>query len=595
VIWGGATRRLLVVAALFGVPCGGVACGGADYVVPTPELSGSLTAQRDLQKLRDVWENGTRHERLDLERALGAHVRRSPSDPSSRTALAMLAIIAVEKDQPARAKKIATPLATGPDGTTKDAATVVLGAVERREGDPGKALTTLAPLFNKVVDSPTRGILNRELLLAAVGAKRFDHAALYLEAFVQQADPLDRAARRDEAHTLVQTFPKAPLVMLLEREQSATTPDRFLLGVVVDRLATLTIDSGDVALARRLLQTAGPLLGDHTDPVARVAARGATVRLERNTVGLLVPLGTPTLRRRGLDVAAGLSLALGLPGGKTRLVTRDDGGEPGNTEDALSLLNADGAAVVVAGFDRDGADAAVGFSDRTGLPVVLLRPPERPIPKDARVFVLGVDPESPREALVRALVDAKRGPIAMLVSDRDVDVPTLGGRDGVVAVQPCDAPVDFLRAAGAKTLLIDGPPSCARDALEAPLSRVTLAFGLDVGPRTEAGFYATAGLYPMGPARSDDALLEAFRAKGRGDPSFWLGLGHDAGLLVQDAVASLPGDDDADDTSASKRKDLVARAIEHATGRLWTTAAPGFGGARAISRTVGVVSRPKAR
>jgi hypothetical protein len=563
--------------------------------VPSPELSESITAQRDMQKLREVWENGSRLERGDLERALAAHSRKFPTDASSRSSNAMLAVLLVEKDELERAKALSDPLVRGADGATRDAALVVAGAILRRRGDPVAALDRLAPLFNKIVDAPTRDLLNRELLLAAVAAKRFDHAASYLEAFVAQADPLERAARRDEAHTLVQSFPKDPLVDLWQREEASASPDRFLLGVVVDRLAALTIESGDVPLARSLLATAGALLGDRADAVARVAARGATVRLERNTVGLVVPLGSPELRRRGLDVASGLSLALGLPGGKTRLVTRDDAGDRASADDSLSLLNSDGAAVIISGFDRDSADAAVDFSGRTGLPVVLLRPPERTVPTTARVFVLGVDPAAPRRVLVESLVGAKKGPIAMLVADRDADVPTDGGRDGVVAVQPCGAPIDFVRASGARALVVDGGRECVRDALDARPTGVTFAFGLDAGGAREAGLFATAGIFPIVASRSTDPMLETFRQNGRGEPSFWVALGHDAGVLVQIAVAALPAEDTGDAVTAAKRKDVVASAIERAEGTLWTTDARGFGGGRVLPRKLGVVSRAASR
>jgi hypothetical protein len=567
------------------------ACGGADYVVPSPDLGQGLVAQRDMQKLRAAWDTGPWAERLDLQRALIAHAHRYPADPTSRSANAMLALLLVEKGQPERALAVATPLTRGPEGATRDAATVAMGAAKRKMGDAAGALAAMRPLFNKVIDGPTRGIMNRELLLAAVEVGRFDLGARYLEAYVSQADPIERAGRQDEARALVARFPAGPLFALLEREQQRDAPDRFLLGVVADRLASLTIASEDVALARALLATAGALLGERADDVARIAARGATVRLERNTVGLLLPLRTPELRRRGLDVAAGLSAALGLPGGKTRLLIRDDQGKQGGDDDALALLNADGAAVIVAGFDRESADAASAYGLRTGVPVVLLRPPSQPIPKDGHVFVIGDDPVVPRRALAAELVRLNAGPVAMLVDDRDADVPTEGGKDGVIAVQPCGAPLDFVRASGARAVIVDGSSRCANETSGGLGGGITLAFGPDAGAAAQPGVHVWAGIYPLAPGPSDDPTLEAYRRDARTEPSWWVALGHDAGALVKDAVAALPGEGEANAAASSQRKDLVASGIAAAKGALWTTDASGFQGARALARSFRVESR----
>ncbi|NUO52127.1 MAG: ABC transporter substrate-binding protein [Polyangiaceae bacterium] len=573
-------------------------CGGESFPVPQPDYGLDLSAQRDLSHMRSTWERADHDGRMALEEPLTGHVSKYPADPSARVARSMLALIALEKGDTERALSLATPLAAGREGTTRDAALVVLGALDRRKGHSAEALARLAPLFQKVIDPVAKSFLNRELVLAAIDTARFEQAARYLQAYVRQSGAEDRQKAGTEAATLLEKIPPKPLLSLLSREQGGSEPDPVLLQILTQHLARVAVEKEDVALAKTLLEVAGPLLGDGADDVARIAARGAAVRLERNTVGLVLPLRSEELRRRGVEVAAGLALALELPGGRARLVTRDDQGDVASVDDALALLNADGAAVIVAGFDSKEADMASAYGERTGVPVLLLRPPSRPPKDDGPVFVMGESPAEARSLLARALAERGHSKVAVIASDRDGNDKTVA-EPNVVGVQQCGASLDFVKTAGADALVVDGGPRCAAEAGASATGNLALAFGLDGGAVERRGFYASAGQFPFSGASTQDPLLAAWFKGGRGDPTWWNALGHDAGMLAKQAVLSLPADtDDTDDAKASqRRKNAAIKAVAEARAQMWTTEAQGFGGKRTIARTIKVLDRgaPSAR
>ncbi|MFO0551180.1 MAG: ABC transporter substrate-binding protein [Polyangiaceae bacterium] len=583
----GGTVAWVVIAAL----SGGVAACSATATPPESDLAADKDAQENFGNLRLEWE--ARGPDATLEPALATHASRFKNDPTARVARAMLALVLLEKGDVEKAEPLAQLVADGPEGATRDMATVALGSIARRRGDSKGALATLSKLFNRIIDPPTRAILNRELLLAAVAERDFAAAEKYLRALLRQSSPEMRQSVEVFASHFVTSLPPATLLSLLRTESQAERPDRWLLTVVAEQVAEIVKASQDPSLARELLEIAAPLLRDQADAIARVAARGAEVRLERNTVGLAMPLRSDALRRRGIEVAAGLALALDIPGSKTRLLIRDDQRDVNTTTETLSLLSADGAAVIVAGFDTKEADLALAYAERARVPLLLLRPPSRPVAPNGTVFVLGDDPAEARAALVLALAERGRKRVAVLTEDREVaDLPaSVAGN--VVAVQPCGAPIDFVRGSGATAVLIEGGEDCVGDAVAALDGTFTVALGLDAPMIERSGPSAGSGLFPFPrsetPAK-DDLLLTHFREKEHGDPSWWVALGHDAGLLVKDAVSELPPDD-REGASADARRASVIDHLEHDERQLWTSDRGGFGGARVLPRSVRVVER----
>jgi hypothetical protein len=582
----GWTAALFAATASLGVAAG---CAGSSSIDPSHvELAKDLAPQRELARMRRVWESGDEAARAGLEPGLLRYASAHADDPTSRQAAVMAAVLLVERGELDRAGQLVRLRSVLLAGPTRDMAEVVVGAIERRQGKPTAAFERLEPLFLRVIDGPTRTLLNEELLRAAVEAKRFDRAAPILRAWLREAPKATRLRIALEADSLLDRFPVEPLLAELASERALAEPDPVLSELLSSHLARVAIERQDSALARALLDTAGALLGDRTDAIERVAARGATIRLDRNTVGMLVPRRSEHLERRALDVAAGLAFSLSRRGGRTRLLTRDDAGSLDGVADALVLLQSEGAAVIVAGYDREESDRVAAHALRTGVPVLLLAPPSVAPRPDGPVFVIGEDAASVRARLVEAIVRRGRGPVALLADERGAtSLPTT---TDVVAVQPCGVPLDFVRTSGARTVLVDGDARCARDFRERAGREVQAAFGLDArdpGP----GWLATTGLLdPERPGRA--SAFADFTASGREPPGWWIALGHDAGALARLAVEAIPERSAVGDAEAQRRigaavvRDLATREVD-----LWSTEARGFGGGRALPRTIELVDR----
>ena len=574
------------VAVSLGLALG---CGGNPTIDPSAlELTGDLEAQRLLARFRLVWESGEAAERRALEPELFAYIERRGSDPSARPIAVMAAMLLVERGELERSARLVRLAELGPPGPTRDMANVVLGAIDRRRARPARALERLDPLYGRVIDGPTRTLLNEELLRSAVDAKRFDRAAVFLRAWLREAPKSARRAIAIEAEALLDAFPAQPLLAELSSERASPEPDPILSELLAAHLAEVVLEREDPVLARALLETAGELLAERADPVARIAARGATVRVDRNTIGLLLPRRADHLERRALEVASGLGFALGLPGGRARLLTRDDAGSLEGVSDALTLLQAEGAALIVAGYERDEADRVASHAERTGAVVLLLSPPSKPPRPDGTVFVVGEDPSRVRGLLVDALAARGREPIALLAEERGAT--SLPSSSRIVAVQPCGVPLDFLRTARARALIVDGDAACARDLRERGATDLLVAFGLDARD-TGPGLHASAGWIGARVERGSGPL-DAWRASGRREPGWWTGLGHDAGAVAKIAVESIPeGLADEASSSSSERAEALSRGIARADAALWTTEARGFTGARVLPRAIEVVER----
>ena len=567
-----------------------LACACSSKGVPVAELTSDFGAQREFQMLRGRWEHGSPETRLALDAPLARFARSHADDPTARVSNAMIALIAVEKNELDRAERLARPLVDGPPGTTRDMASVALGASTRRRGRSKEALAMLEPLYGKVIDPFARDVLSEEAALAAVAAGDLDTAIRFLRGWLAQSAEDRKKEVEAKVAAVVARLPAPPLVSLVQLAQGTDEMKSSLLVIVGRRLAAIAIQTGDVTLARLLVAMAGPLLGDQADDVARVAARGAAVRLDANTVGLLLSHRSDELTRRGLEVARGLAFAGGLPGGSAKLLTRDDRGDAAQIDEALALLSSDGAGIIVAGLDSREANAAFDYAVRTGAPMILLRPPDRVVDPAGHVFVLGDNVLLAREKLVAAAIAAGHERIALLVGDRgESEAPPPTSDGGVVAIQPCGAPLDFVHSSGANALIIDGGPTCIREALHGANPRVPVGLGLD-GP-TDVAVHdrVSAGMFPVG-TTSTDPELTALLAEGRGPPSWWTGLGHDAGKLAWAAVSKLAASRDADAQNLAARKDRVVELVAKEEATLWTTEARGFAGARLITRDVGVRS-----
>lgn len=574
------------------------ACSGTSIIDPSkPDFAVGSHAQEEFQPLRAKWERGDRQTRLDLAPRLRRHTLVHERDPTSRTAKAMLALIAVATGDLPEVHALAQPLMDADHpGVTNDMATVAEGAAIRLEGNPIGCLKLLEPLFGKVLDPFARDILNEQLALAAVDVgstdpKQYENAVRYMRGWIAQTAPAERDAVERKTIALLSRIPKGPLVDLVASVKGTDEMGSPWLLLVGERLASLAIELNDTDLAKFLIAEARGILGEKFDEVARIAVKDTGIRLESNTVGLLLSLRTDEHQRRDLEIGKGLALALGLPGSEAHIVSRDDQGKVDKIEEALGLLNADGAAVIIAGVDQEEADRAKAYGEKKRVPIILLRVPSTPVDPDGPVFVLGEDPTIVDTALLRAMAARGVERAAVIEGMRaESDVPMRVDALDIVGVHHCGASLDFIGAQKAKGILVDAGPTCTRESLKV-IPGVIVALGLDGPLDVPAQFRAAAGLYPVDSATAKDAGVVQYAALGRGPPSWWAGLGHDAGLLAWAAVQKLPKTKPADEKAIEERGALVTQRLKDATGALWTTEAMGFSGGRVLARTVRVVAQ----
>src|SRR5262249_45371717 len=133
-------------------------------------------------------------------------------------------------------------------------------------------------------------------------------------------------------------------------------------------------------------------------------------------------------------------------------------------------------------------------------------------------------------------------------------------------------------------------PICAREAQKGLPGNLFVALGLDAPFDVPGAIRASAGVFPVDPAAMKAGDLKKFADLGRGAPTWWAGLGHDAGLLAWAAVKQLPKTRAADADAIAARSKAVIGYLAAAAGDLWTTEAKGFAGARTMRRAVSVTS-----
>ncbi|XXT18945.1 hypothetical protein WME94_52845 [Sorangium sp. So ce429] len=558
-----AAALLALGAAIAGAGCG--AQGGGEPV--SPALSASPAAQAELRRILTRFANGARAERLALEPELVAFRKRYPGDDLARVAETHLAWIALEQGDIRRAEALSAEIEARGRGATGDIARVLRGAALRRAGKPKPAYGVLRPLVSKVIDPYVRSLLNEEVTAAAMEAGAWTQAIELMSVWLREASDDDRAAVRAQVGALLRKVPIERLVDALRAGQAAgevVEPEVDLRSLIAERLAIVARERRDVALAKELLDRAGPLLGAQGDALSELWTGAGTARVEPPTVGLLLSTRTQQSRRRGVEVAAGVAHGLGLlrPGSDARLVSRDVGGE-GSVDEALSSLTAEGAAVLIAGSDREQATAVAKFARANAIPVLLVHPPEPAALDGAFVFVVGEEPARSIEVLASALAERGAKPVALVGGDAGAQqgaeaaaggapAGSAGGapagpaggapagpaagiagpgaaaaspgaaapppaEGGVALALPCDGAFDAraLRPLGIRGLILAGDAPCAEQALRAAPRSVTIALSFEAAISPPPGsLVATAGLFPFAAAPASAQRLPGGSAPG---------------------------------------------------------------------------------
>ncbi len=566
---------------------------------PTATLGTSVEAEEMFRPLMRRWTLGTLEERQKLERELVGFGRRFANDDLVRLALVLRAFNALERGELDAAMNLVEggggpavmSALSGPPGTTRDLATLVAGAVERRRGQPHRALSRLRPLLHKMLDDFATNMLDEELIHAALGAHAWLDAVRFLEVWRHEAAP---GSERYVEQRLTELLAKVPQRELLEGLRARTgnkTYEGSLAREIAQQLAIIAVGGRDVALARELLERHKALLGSYGEAVARLAVDATRGKVSARTVGVLLSLRSLAMQRRSVDVTKGMAYALRKRDHDARLVTRDASAEPLDVVRAMSELAGEGAAVIVAGLDPIHSAAAARYADEHALPVILLTPDPNDLGGlSSFIFLLGADPKD----TVGVLADALRADGAKVVAGFGAALSDDPTSAGVGLVRSCEgnAATEDLKAEHVDGVIAFDGSYCGKElATQADALRARFGVGLGVPAFLSApkGAYVLgAGVFPLR-VGALDPRLSAWTAEGRLPPSWWTALAHDAAVLAYEAVVNLEETGAEDAAVVRSRRQQAATALAQARATLWTTNARGFVQSQRMDREVRVL------
>ena len=632
---------------------------------PVASVASTREAAAAFAPIRDSWSPDAK-DRIGLEPLLVDFVARFPNDGLTSLVRTYLVFALIDmgdlKEAEVQVSRIdSAQLAAG---STNDLADIARAKLLRLQGHPEAAFERVRALVGKLVDPVARALLNEEVSLAAVEAKREYEAIAYMDAWLRNASEDDHDAVKDAVTHALAKEPDQVLENALRAMRSggaASGYGREIQRLISERLGAVALERNDSVLARWLVagEANAPLLGTEEGALGELATtkRGLS-NLDGRTIGLVLPTGSTDLRDEAAAIMRGVAWALDLPrddpskGDRTKLATRDDGGDANRVEPTMSELAGEGAAVILVALDPVSAERAARWGEASGVPVIVLaapqgRPalapsqvapaldagapgagtplPSPPIAPIAHVDA-GVDPRRDWSFVAGVQRDAEIGALAEELVSRAIVklvpiVPSSGSEavlalaKGSVELQPpvtCDTaaaqsgeahfPVEDWKASHLKAWLVDAPSECARDLFHglamAGLTG-TVALTLDAaGTSTRAPgvmvLAVRAGEIPIAtpPDASADADGRAWVAREGASPTWWAALGHDAAALARSAVASLPLDATTDPKEVARRRGAAKDALVAAQSHLWTSEAPGFSPAHLLPRELKVVELP---
>ncbi len=138
--------------------------------------------------------------------------------------------------------------------------------------------------------------------------------------------------------------------------------------------------------------------------------------------------------------------------------------------------------------------------------------------------------------------------------------------------------------------VVDGDADCVRAVAGATTAGYRFAFGQDAYnvALPPGALLLTAGKYPIPTTSLQEPWLLAWSRFRPAPPTFWSGLGRDAGVLAWAGVQALPPTGTEDPKLVRERRKLARDTLAAATIDLWTTEARGFEGRRVLPRRLGV-------
>ncbi|MFO0567286.1 MAG: hypothetical protein U0263_16635 [Polyangiaceae bacterium] len=602
---------LSVVAVALVSVFGGACASESAALAPQANIAETKAAGRDFREVKRRWAALAPERRGELEPALVGFLERHAADRRARVARIYLAWLYVQSGRVQEARALVAKTRAGQSGSARDFAVVAEAAILLREGKADQAYNVLTPLEGKIIDPEERFLYGEQRVLAALAARRSEEAVRAMRDWLAQTAPEERDAVQGRTLVLVRRVAADPLVRSLnelasESDAPNANPDTdrartWLLPVVAERLLGVAIETRDGALARRLLDTGLELFrrGERGQELVRIASAGKVApRILGRSLGLVLSVGSPEQRRRSAQVVEGVARALGLPASASSseavqlLTSEDDGSELGVAR-ALADLAGQGAAVLIAGVDVEGASRAAQYSFDSGIPVLVLGP--APKKSAESVFLLS----EPQERELAALHEELGERASVEVGGRGIACDVAA----VAAGQP-RFPVQAWKRDRVVGVLVTGDATCARDvARESADSghRVLLGLGLEAGEAfgelgpEQPRFALSAGAFPYRRGGASPPSLEKQVERSGHAPSWFATLGHDAAVLAAAALAEFALTRVDDSKRVRELHQKATSALARAEGELWSTDHRGFGGQRVLPRTLGRVVWSKSK
>jgi hypothetical protein len=617
--------RGLAFALAFAV--GLPACPGTKEPAPVAALADTTGAGIEFAPIRDEWDDPSDKGQARLRQKLELFLARHPED--GLAPLARIYLVLSLMDEPAdwaRADELLARVPEPPKGSLHDLYLIASARELRRHDEPQAAFDLLGPLVGKMVDPVARGMLEEEVTHDALLAHHDYEAIAYMDTWIRGSGEEQRERVEAKVKELLAGMPESVLENSLRtmRIQGSSGYGTDVQRLVTQRLAAIAVERSDAVLARWLLDVEGgevaAMLGEVGVALGDLAtSRRGLGEVAGRTIGLLLPTDSTDLRDEAADVERGVAWALDLPrtkpdgGDGTRLVTRDDGGDPARMTEGLEELAGEGASIILTALDGAAADQAVAWGDRTKIAVVVIDAPATKKPGDY-AFVIG-EPERGVLNRMTEVLGATR-PGAKVAPVVEGDAATLFGQGYAAGLPTLLAPiscdVEAARAGesrfplgawerdGVRAWLLAGSADCARDVMREAGGRArgsVFALSLIASVTTERPHgarlvVASAGVVPSAASGAEDpreADVKGLVARLGGRPDWWTALGRDAAMLARRALANAPTDTVTTAVEVAQRRAAARDALLSAQARLWSTDETGFGGSHALPRTLRMV------
>ncbi|MEN9577646.1 MAG: hypothetical protein RJA70_655, partial [Pseudomonadota bacterium] len=564
---------------------------------PKPALGSTGPSQLEFRQLATAWHAANAEARNQLENAWRSFLQKYPRDELRRPANVYLAWILIQKGQLIEARELIEETRSGPSGTAQDFSVVAQAALHTSHGQSLESMKLLRPLQGKLIDPVERFLATEQLVHAAMASEFYAEALFYIVDWAHQAEERDRAAVRDAGESLLRRIPSRYLVeawLKLEPDETMGSADQleneraplrfaqrvWLFNAIGQRLAVVAMETQDVALAQRVLDHNPGVAKEGADDLVRLATVGeTTVKIEGSTVGLLLSTRSAAARRNSSDLAAGLAFAFQAserkPGARALSLVLAEEGEA-DTEQAIRELSSAGAAVLVAGVDAFSAAASARNAARSRAPTLLAEPVVEP---NEFVFELGLSRSQQQSALLSGLIAAGLSDTRIqAISDAECAAPE--------SVGATRFPVSSWLKSQVQALILLGDPQCNLAAIDEARQRgfhPSFALGLEATSlipnlKREPWVLLETGRFPPAAQATDTpAALLRFVAQRRRPPTWHEALGYDAGLLIQEALNTLPDITssqvaDVESFHARVRSALLAAR----SSALWTSKSAGF-------------------